>query len=65
MRKLRMQSDGIIANFGTGPSTETITRGVGALRRSATDIGTSDWQMHSRPAGDNADYVIASFISPS
>ena len=29
------------------------------------DIGISEWQMHSRPAGNNAGDVIASFCSSS
>ena len=33
--------------------------------RSTTDIAISDWQVHSRPAGDNADNIIASFCSSS
>ena len=36
-----------------------------SLRRSTTYIDISDWQMHPRPAGDNAGNVIASFCSSS
>ena len=63
-----MGSDGMITHFDTGPDTQLITRGVevwATSLRSTTDISISDWQMHSRPAGDNADNVIASFSSSS